>query len=219
MKKPLLYISDFDGTMTLKDFYHLFTESHLKELDAELLARYKKREITSFEYLAEILAAIDHDESDLIDAMNRLPVDPMVKPVFDLIRNHGGDCAVVSAGADYYIEPILKKIGLDWVTLYANQGTYEKRGIRLSPPKEEQLFSPLYGIAKDRVVEKFRDQYETILFAGDGTADYHPARLADVRFAKSVLAFRLQKATIPFHPFKTYDDIHSVLKTTIFNGK
>jgi len=219
MKKPVLFLSDFDGTMTLKDFYHIYTKTTLKELDVKLLGEYKNREITSFEYLAGILGAINESEETIQEAIDTLPVDPMVKSVFDLVSENGGDCAVVSAGADYYIRPILDRIGLKHVPLYANRGHFQNRGITLSPPSNPAHYSKLYGIAKDSILNELKKQYEMILYVGDGTADFNPARLADIRFAKDVCAFRLSRANIDFIPFHRFDSIYDYLKNNFFPFK
>ncbi len=216
MKKPFLFVSDFDGTMSQKDFYQLFSETNLKNLHEDLLAQYKRKEITSFGYLERLLAELNHTEQELRDAINSLPVDPMVKTVFDFVRDNGGDCAVVSAGADYYIRPIMNRVGLENIPLYANRGEFIDGGIRMTPPENPAYYSPLYGIDKELVMKDLVNEYETVMFAGDGTADFKPARLASIRFAKDVLAFRLKMTGHEFHKLRSFDSIYQFLKNDFF---
>lgn len=214
MKKPFLFLSDFDGTMSLEDFYTSFARGSLRELDRSLLAKYRKREITSFEYLNTILMNINLTEAEIQECIHTLPIDPFVEPLLATVVEHGGDFAVISAGADYYISPILKKIHRD-IPLYANRGIFRNRGIEMSFPEDRTIHSPLYGIAKERVMAQLEKNYETVFFAGDGSGDFHAAKRADIRFAKARLAERLSEENCPYIPFDTFEDILTYLNRWI----
>lgn len=214
MKKPFLFLSDFDGTMSIEDYYTSFAQGPLKELNRSLLKKYKNHQITSFEYLNTILMNIDLSEPDIEKTIQRLPMDPSLHPLLEEIENQGGDFAVISAGADYYIRPILDRIK-PGIPLYANRGIFANRGIAMSFPKEREIQSPLYGIAKEKVLAQLRNRYQTIFFAGDGSGDFRAAKAADIRFAKARLAERLTEVGFPFIPFKNFEDILTYFKVWI----
>lgn len=211
MKKSFLFLSDFDGTMSVEDYYTSFAAGPLKELDISLRNKYINREITSFEYLNTILMKINLSETDIQKTIDDLPIDPSVAPLISTVHENGGEFAVISAGADYYIRPILNKLRAD-IPLFANRGVFSNNGIEMQFPAEEQFHSSMYGIAKERVVEHLEDEYETVFFAGDGSADFRAAKAADVRFAKARLAQRLDEDNCSYIPFNDFSDILDYLK-------
>jgi 2,3-diketo-5-methylthio-1-phosphopentane phosphatase len=121
----------------------------------------------------------------------------------------GGDFAVLSAGADYYIEKVLKHHGVEDVILIANKGIYENKGIKMTADNKSPYYSSLYGIDKGAVIQALKKEYKKVYFAGDSSPDLPAAKAADVAFARNELAKLLakdEKVFIPYTSFSTIKD-------------
>ncbi len=210
-KKKFLFLSDFDGTMSKKDFYLTFVEKYLTKFDKIVLEKCLRGEITSYEYLNEILTNVHLTKEEIDRHIYELPMMPGIESLLTAVRNCGGDFSVVSAGSSYYIHPILDKIDRN-IPLYSNGGTYVDGGIEMNYPEEDKYFGSYYGIDKLAVVEDMRNSYETIIYAGDGAADFEAAKASDIRFARGVLAQKLRKEKIPFYDFQDFSEIKTCLE-------
>lgn len=73
-------------------------------------------------------------------------------------------------------------------------------------------YSERYGIDKSKVIQKLKEEYETVYFAGDSEPDSHPAKFADVTFAKDALQDLLRQQGVPFVAVETFEDIEQYLK-------
>jgi len=215
-KKEFLFLSDFDGTMSRKDFYLTFVENYLCKFDKIVLEKCLRGEITSYEYLNEILSNVNLTKEQIDTHIFELPMMSGVKRVIQSVYSFRGDFAVVSAGSSYYIRPILDQIGVGHIPLFSNGGEYVDGGIVMSYPENERYFGNYFGIDKAAVVEDMKQKYKEIIFAGDGAADFEAAKASQVRFARGVLAQKLTQAKISFHPFHDFNDIAEILKHEYF---
>lgn len=210
--KPLIFFSDFDGTMSKKDFYLRYAEGHLSTLDAKLVAEYRAGKLTSYDYLNEMLRKIDAPEEEIRSHIDDLEMEEHIAETVQFIKDTGGDFTVISAGSTLYIRPVLDRLGLFEVPLFANEGEFIERGMEMRVPDDDRFFCSFYGINKAAVVESLKSNYTTTIYAGDGSSDLRAAKLCDLRFAKRSLARRLDKEGISYHPFETYHDIFLKLK-------
>ncbi len=217
MYSNFLFLSDFDGTISKKDFYLKFAKGDLIELDTKLLTEVHAGRLSSFEYLNQILLNLNMSKVELQEEILSLEVDEFVAPLVNHITTSGGEFKVVSAGSSYYIRPILDKMKLESVELIANGGSFINSGIEMFYPEEEKYHCSYYGIKKENIVEEMRKKYSTILFAGDGSADFEAAKASDICFAKNRLAEKLSLINHPFIQFNTFEDIYNYLKINFFN--
>jgi 2-hydroxy-3-keto-5-methylthiopentenyl-1-phosphate phosphatase len=211
-----IFLSDFDGTISVKDFYLKFAKGPLLELDTFCLDEIKAGRMSSFEYLNEILKNLNLNTSELEHEINSLEIDPFVKPLISKVRSSNGEFVVLSAGSSAYITPILEKLSSMKIELYSNGGTITDSGIEMHYPTDKNLYHKFYGINKIVVALKFRDKFKKMIYAGDGSSDFEAAKLCDIRFAKRSLARRLTEANIPFIPFDDFNDIENYLNLNFF---
>ncbi len=214
--KPLLLLSDFDGTISIKDFYLRYAKGPLKELDQYCIDQIHAGTMSSYEYLDRIMQAVGHDDATLMEHILELPIDPAFKPLVERIEAAGGEVVIVSAGSSAYIQPILDNLGLGHLKLYANGGRFTGSGIALSRHPEPSFHCDFYGINKAAVLQKLKSDYQQIAYAGDGSSDAKACSLADYRFGKRSLAKRLTERGIDFTPFASYSDISDHLNNTFF---
>ena len=214
MQKRAL-ISDFDGTITKKDFFWLAIEQLLTPTDAEPWQEYLKSNITHVEALRRIFSKIRLSEKHFRDFILNIPIEDGFLPTVEFCKENNIDFYIISAGADYYINTILEHLGiLDYVTLYSNKSLYsQEKGLQiLETDKNKPFYSNNYGINKKTILESLMNKYHPCLFAGDGGPDLEAAKIADYVFARDRLLELCIEIDIKAEKFSSYYDILNFLK-------
>ena len=96
-------------------------------------------------------------------------------------------------------------------SVYSNEGYFHQNNVHLHLDPAHRWHSERYGIDKSSVIQELKETYETIYFAGDSEPDSHPAKYADVTFAKDSLQDLLRGQNVPFVPVETFKDIEQYL--------
>lgn len=212
--KKWAFVSDFDGTISKKDFYWIVIEKYFPE-GADLVKKWRAEEIKDIDFLRTVFSSIHQDENQIIEDVLEIPIDEHIPAFIKKVQEHGGDFYVLSAGTDYYINYILDKYEIENVTVLANKGYYQENNVHLSIDPEDRYYSERYGINKAAVLQDFKKEYETVHFAGDSEPDSHPAVYADHTFAKDRLQEILTEKQVPFFPV---NDFHEVERELIRQG-
>lgn len=222
MTKSFLFLSDFDGTLSDKDFFHVLIERHYADQQDQLYADWDRKVMTDLEYLSRLFGSLDRDERQIAEDIDAVPFDPDARRVIDWVKEHGGDFVVISAGTDYYIKRIFEKQGITDVKIYSNPGVYENRGIQLKVDPDGPYFSEFYGIDKARLARELMKDYDTVLFAGDSRPDLEAAMLADTIFAKGKLQKLLDQENrryVPINNFKEVADYLAGQEEVLIHGR
>ncbi|MCX5778480.1 MAG: HAD-IB family phosphatase [Elusimicrobia bacterium] len=208
-----ILVSDFDGTMTLYDFYDLVCRAFPAISVPGYWQKYEEGHITHFEALRVIFATIRTDEPRLLHIVDGMQIDPQLASSVALLERSGWTTRVASAGCDWYINYLLQKSGVV-LPVYANPGVFSPdNGLMMSLPLKSPYCSPEFGINKMAVVKDALKQSNRVAFAGDGRPDLAPALLVEPRrrFAKHWLAKKLQEIGEPYQPFETWSDVANAL--------
>ncbi|PFA62157.1 2,3-diketo-5-methylthio-1-phosphopentane phosphatase [Bacillus sp. AFS015802] len=208
--KKWAFVSDFDGTISKKDFYHLVLEKYFKEGEA-LLIKWKAGELKDIDFLRTVFSSIHQDERQIIEDIHSLEIDEHVTSFIRRVQAQGGDFYILSAGTDYYIHHVLQRHGIKDVKVYSNEGYYEEKNVHMNLNPEHPHYSERYGIDKSKVIIDMKKEYETIYFAGDSEPDSHPAKAADVTFAMKALQGILHAQGTPFVAVNDFHDIDRYL--------
>ncbi|HEX7503939.1 MAG TPA: MtnX-like HAD-IB family phosphatase [Syntrophales bacterium] len=193
-KKPLLVITDFDGTLSLTDVgYEVllkFSGQGWDDIDRE----YCEGRIGSMEAYGRIAAILGGTREDMLRFVaENTVIDPHFKEFYAFCREHGIDVKVVSDGLDFYIDFILKKHGLSDIPFYSNVMTFHDGKPRsIEFPHANETCNKC-GTCKSNILESCQAGYGKIVYVGDGYSDLCPARKADLVFAKGILWTRLSK--------------------------
>jgi 2,3-diketo-5-methylthio-1-phosphopentane phosphatase len=209
---PVL-VSDFDGTMTLHDFYTLAIEKLLPADTPDYWADYRSGAITHFEALRRYFAAIRRNEDEVLAVVRQMELDPDLRVSVETLRQAGWRVIVTSAGCDWYIRRLLAEAGVD-VVVYANPGRFEAgRGLVMEKPFGSEFLSESLGVDKSAVVREHVAGGAPVAFAGDGFPDVEAARLVPGtrRFARGDLADVLAEEGLDFHRFRTWSEIPRIL--------
>ncbi len=204
--KNWAFVSDFDGTISEVDFYSLVIEKYFPD-GRELFKRWKAEEILDIDFLQKIFLSINQDEEQIINEITSMPIDDYVPNFIKAVQKNGGDFYILSAGTDYYIHHFLKKHHIQDVKVFSNEGYFHEKNIHLNIDKKHEHFSKRYGINKSKVITQLKDQYDFVYFIGDSEPDSHPAKHADITFAKGALQHILKEQNTPFIPVNTFKEV------------
>jgi 2-hydroxy-3-keto-5-methylthiopentenyl-1-phosphate phosphatase len=205
-----IFVSDYDGTITDKDFYSLLAERYIPAGTPDYFAQYRDGRITHFEAMAAYFAFAPAEEQQLEELLEASQADPDLGASATLLQRAGWDLFVVSAGCSWYVERVLKRAGVA-ATVYSNPGRPENgRGLVLEKLDPSSPYhSTSVGVDKSAVVRHALHVAEIVAFAGDGPPDLQPALLVrpDLRFARGFLADALREHGQAFRPFSRWSEI------------
>ena len=210
--KDFAFISDFDGTLTKKDFYKILSDTYYKEELSPIFKSWKNGEMKDREYLNYVFNNVNRNEEELLEDILNIAFDPTAIAFIDKVKAAGGDFIIISAGTNYYIDKVLEKNHIEGVDVYANKSVFKDNGIHFDLDEHDEFYSDLYGIDKLIVLKKLKGNYKKVFYAGDSTPDLKPALEADVVFAKGKLINLLKEKNKDFIEFENFSEIWDKLK-------
>lgn len=197
-------VTDFDGTITRRDVADLLLTEFTG--DAWLAIDALHPQIGTKETLRREFDLVRATRPQLLAAAERLAeLDPTFPPFLAFCHERGIPVEIVSEGFDAYLEPLLRRWGLD-LPYRTNHAEFRGDRIALSHPYGDPRCA-LCGTCKmGRVLELRAAGYE-VAYVGNGTSDICPALEADLVFAKDDLE-RLCRAHGREHvPFRDFSDV------------
>ena len=112
---------------------------------------------------------------------------------------------IVSSGLDFYIEPVLKEIGIPSLELHCGRASFDRNGIDVS------YYDPEGNIVSEGFKKKYltwlRKRDKNIIYIGDGLSDLEAARQADHIFATGHLLDLLSSAPVICNRFSDFYDL------------
>lgn len=207
-------ITDFDGTITERDFYTLLRERYIPRDAPDFFAEWRAGRMTHFEAMGRYFAYAPADEHALEELMTACEPDPGLARAFARLWEKGWEVVVVSAGSAWYIQRVLRRAGVE-ARVYSNTGRLETgRGLVIERlPRESPYYSEDVGVDKCAVVREALLECEDVAFAGDGPPDVAPAMLVgpERRFARGHLAAALADRGEGYRGFGRWREIAEML--------
>jgi 2-hydroxy-3-keto-5-methylthiopentenyl-1-phosphate phosphatase len=210
MRKVL--VSDFDGTMTRRDFYQLVAERLLPPGTPDYWGEYRAGRLTHFDALNAYFAAAVPGEGALHEIARDMGLDPGLRHGVQRLRSAGWDVLVASAGCAWYISRLLHEAGVV-LQIHANPGEVVEGRLVMGLPRTSPVFCPSTGIDKPGVVRLALATHDVVAFAGDGPPDLEPALLVrpELRFATGHLAGELERLGEGFQRFEDWSEVARTL--------
>lgn len=207
-----ILISDFDGTMTERDFFRVAL-AHLPAGAEAPWECYEKGSARHFDALADIFSGLRVNAEELDAMLAEMRLEGGLVEALDTLKRGGWSLVIASAGCAFYIERILSRSGIK-AYIHANPGDFiPGRGLFMKLPLRSPFFAAETGIDKGAVVSHYLDHGFDAAFAGDGRPDLAPALLVppERRFARGWLAEELARRGEPFTSFARWRDIAGTL--------
>lgn len=198
---------DFDGTITEEDEAFILLDAFADGNWRQVLDEYKDGKISVGAFNSRAFAMVKADEQTMLELVQRTQ---HVRPGFtDLVshcRQKGFRLVIVSNGLDFYIEAILKKLGVD-VEVFAAKTRFNPVGITV------QYIGPdgkvLDDSFKEAYTRAFLSEGYRVVYVGNGPSDMPAARLAHRIFATGGLLELCRETNLNCIPF---DDLHDVVE-------
>ncbi|MGE4385031.1 MAG: MtnX-like HAD-IB family phosphatase [Endomicrobiaceae bacterium] len=208
--KKTVLISDFDGTISKKDFFHMAVETFLSEKSLKPWNDYLQKKITHIDALTGIFSQIHVPQEEMDKFISTIEIDENFYDALDICKKYGVPVYLCSAGTKYYIEKRIGQTLKDYdIHLLSNDATYsQKDGLRLiAPEKNSQFYNHNTGVSKELLVKKLKSEGYFTIYAGDGIPDFSSAKIADAVFARDVLLELCKKEGIKTEKFDNFKDI------------
>lgn len=209
--KKFAFVSDFDGTLTHRDFYHIVIDKYLQGWGRSFYEDWKKHSKINVEFLNKIFGSLGKTEEEIREEILKLPLDESAKGFIEKVNKSGGRFYILSAGTSYYIEILLSHLNITDVTVVSMKGVYKDGGINIIPDPASPYYSEVFGLDKKKFVEDMKQEYDHVFFAGDSEPDMQAAKVANTAFAKGELVELLEKENVSFIPFGEYKEIEAYL--------
>ncbi len=202
--KKRIFLVDFDRTITDRDTTDALLERHNPILLSETQRVFRKGEVDIKGYLSILVESLSMTEKEYEDEISiGIEIDSFFKIFFQNVN----DLRIVSAGTHHNVLSNFKKAGINFPKehIYSNTLKFHDNKIKVEFPD----INSFEGICKKRIVEKYKKEYEEVIFIGDGSSDYHGASKAHRVFAKTGL--RLEEYClenkIEYTPYESFKDI------------
>ena len=183
MNKPEAFVVDFDGTVTTRDMsdelLDVFVGSVWRQLYPE--GTHPREWLTG---TARLLP--DNPKLLLEYILANVEVRPGFAEFVTYCQNHRIPVIVASDGFGFYIEAVLKQVGIEGVVIYRNDVLFNGTPSPVIRHPHETCL--ICGNCKARVVRELRRRHGCVGYIGDGCNDKFGSSHADVVFARDCLA-------------------------------
>jgi 2,3-diketo-5-methylthio-1-phosphopentane phosphatase len=208
-----VFVSDFDGTITNRDFYWIVIDKYLDESVKELYIKWQDGKMRDIEFLSYVFGNINQPLDVIKRDILSIPIDDTAIKFIDYFTKNRGDFYILSAGCDFYINLLLEELNLkNSVKVISNFSYFEDGNIILKPDNTLPYYSDIYGIDKGKAIDNIRENYDFIYFAGDSRPDILASKNADMVFAKSKLIDFLKAESIEHFAFESFANIEKYIK-------
>lgn len=202
-----IFLSDFDGTMTKKDFYHIVIDDWIGEAGRNYMIDYQKKKPLDYHFLNDIFSMKPMSAAEYQSLVKMIEPDSFFKEFVESLRQSEIDITIISAGCLPYIKDTLAILGLESVPVITNESTLQEGTLTITPDESSPFFAEPFGIDKASVVRHFKQNYDRVIFAGDSFPDLGAAKEADLVFATGPLQSILYEEGIPFIPFSNFAQV------------
>ena len=201
-----LFQCDFDGTITQEDVSFLILDAFANGDWRQLLTQYREGKISVGRFNMKAFAMVKADKQTLLKFVkSKAKIRAGFRELLAYCHREGFEFVIVSNGLDFYIETILRDIGMDNIEVFAAQTQFSPDGIdvRYIGPEGNQLEDNF----KDAYVRLFLERGYRLIYAGNGISDLSPARQAHHIFATGELLTYCKEMNLNCTPFIDLNDI------------
>jgi 2-hydroxy-3-keto-5-methylthiopentenyl-1-phosphate phosphatase len=202
---------DFDGTITEEDISFLLLDAFAQGDWRRLLRKYQERKISVGEFNTRAFAMVKADNDRLLGALEgRVKVRAGFRELVNYCRQQGFRLVIVSNGVDFYINAVLKDLGLGDLEVHAAQASFHPAGMKVQyvGPDGKRLEDGF----KEAYIQSFLKLGYRVTYIGNGDSDFAPARYAHQVFATGDLLARTKENKLDCRPFEDFGDVVRDLK-------
>jgi 2-hydroxy-3-keto-5-methylthiopentenyl-1-phosphate phosphatase len=207
---------DFDGTVTEEDVSFLLLDTYVGSIWREYLKEYTEGRIPVGTFNKKVFGMVKAGRKDMTDLVlnsDRVKIRPGFREYLEFCTQKSIKNVIVSNGLIFYIEAILKKIGLNNVEIFAARNSFGPRGMKVTyvgPDGTEMEVG-----FKEAYTDLLEKRGYDVVYVGNGASDIFSARRARHVFATDELLERCRRENVPCTPFTDFYDIIRGLETLV----
>ena len=199
---------DFDGTITQKDISYLLLDAFADRDWRQLLDEYRAGRISVGVFSTKAFAMVKADKQTLLDFIFKEGGAKIRAGFGELVSycsKEGFKFVIISNGLDFYIEAILRDIGVENIEVFAAQTQFSPDGLEVKyiGPDGRQLEDSF----KEAYTELFLGRGYRVVYIGDGMSDRSPASKANYIFARDDLLAYCKEKNLNCTPFADLNDV------------
>lgn len=203
---------DFDGTaaeeIASSRLLERFAQGDWRKLDQQFAAG----EISLKECVLRQFSMLVGAREEMVEFSRReLNLRPGFKEFVGYCQARGYEIRIVSEALDFMIEAMLGREGLSELPVYCDRAVFHSRRLTVELPYFREDCRCGVGNCKRAHVLAHRDQFDLIVYIGDGFNDLCPAREADLVFARRHLAEHCAAEGIEYRPFEDFYQVKRAL--------
>lgn len=210
--KECIFISDFDGTISKRDFYWIIIDDYIGAEGKQHYLDWKKNHKIGVTFLNKIFTWHKFTKEEHDDVISKVAIDKTLKKFKVYLKTVDCELIILSAGFRYYIDKVLEAEGLSDIEVITNEGVFEEAQFQIRADEGSWYYHELYGVDKYKVIKHYKTLYKTVMFAGDSEPDYRAAVAADIRFAKGELVTLLEAGGYEYYAFNEFEEVGEILK-------
>ncbi len=203
---------DFDGTITQDDASYVLLDTFAQGDWRRLLQEYKEHKIPVGQFNTRAFAMVKADKPALLEVIKgKVKIRAGFQELVACCSKRDFRLVIVSNGLNFYIEAILKELGLENLEVHAAQAWFHPKGMKVQyiGPDNEQLDDSL----KEAYIKLFLNQGYRVIYVGNGDSDIVPAKYAHLVFARGELLASCRESNLTYKPF---DDLTDVIRALEF---
>ncbi len=163
------FLFDLDGTVTAEETLPIIAQiGGVESSINELTKRTIEGDVPFIESFVQRVNILKDIPVSLIS--NRLAMVRLYDSIFDFIQSHQDQCAIVTGNLSCWCDALNKRIGC---TAFSSEAEV----------KDDHVVKIKSILLKERVVDNFKNNGETVCFIGDGNNDLEAMRHADISIA------------------------------------
>jgi 2-hydroxy-3-keto-5-methylthiopentenyl-1-phosphate phosphatase len=203
---------DFDATVTVNDVWDvLFKRFGTPEANA-IWQKFNTRELTAAECIRFACSTVKNaDKEEALLLFLSQPLRPGFLEFYEFCRSKEIEITIVSDGFSAYIRPIFEKYGIS-LPYYANDVEVTDEGTLSVELKNSRESCWRCGACKCGAIVTTSADTDTIVYIGDGYSDHCPVEIADIVFARDMLASFCSRHSIAHHEFEDFYTIQTQLE-------
>jgi 2-hydroxy-3-keto-5-methylthiopentenyl-1-phosphate phosphatase len=210
----ILVQCDFDGTVTVEDASFIMLDAFAGGKWREINAEYEAGRITVGRFNSEAFSLVKATRQSLLKSIEgKVHIRPGFEDFAAYCRGNGLRLVIVSNGLDFYIDEILKSIGLPDLEFHGSRTEFEDLSVSVTyvGPDGTELDDSF----KEAYVKRFHDEGYRVVYVGNGSSDFRPARESDYVFATGTLLKACRKASLGCSAFDDFRDVVRELDATL----
>jgi len=177
----------------------------------QLLRQYREGKISVNYFNSHAFAMVKADRQTLLRfARSKAKMRDGIRELITYCHRKDFQFVIVSNGLDFYIEALLRDIGIDNIEVFAAKTQFSPKGLEAwyIGPEGNKLESGF----KEAYVRLFLDRGYHVIYVGNGISDISPAQYSHNIFAIGELLAYCKETNLSCIPFVDLNDVVSGLE-------